>query len=488
MPDFNPPPPPPEPRAFNPRDDILDRASRGEITPEQAEEEALRLGVGPLARRPDSDAFDTMKEPWWTLPMAAAWVIWRTPAAVRRVWQAYRSEVREWCGPVYYRIFAAPDDEAGFRGPTGHLGYRIQISESESKSSPTTPGTRVIKEYRLSRLEELTLFDVLGRAAYKLEIYGPIVLEGAAAQSELWRRLQGEELVAEGVPRAGPPRVRIPASEWNDLDHFDFDGWSHDSIGSHLEKTERYRGVRVRQAEVVELWPEPLPKSTRLPPTMRPVGGGYMPLYCAAQWIATRGDTDDFDPMDRSRWEDAYGELLARLASDDAGVIGSRDGVREPVPGFNFAACPVDYPFQENDLDLHFGDVLYLRSYPYLGKEKWGRGADDSLRFRGKGRWIRLMVAKDDVARLWPFSTSPRIGLDEVMRTGAAGRPSSMHLLRGRFARRVDEGQIAKSLAGEVRVLREWFQREYPNEPTPAKKTAENGLRQVYNAAKAPRN
>jgi hypothetical protein len=185
VPDFNPPPPPPEPRAFNPRDDILDRASRGEITPEQAEEEALRLGVGPLARRPDSDAFDPMKEPWWTLPMAAAWVIWRTPAAVRRVWQAYRSEVREWCGPVYYRVFAAPDDEVGFRGPTGYLGYRIQISESESKSSPTTRGTRVIKEYRLSRLKELTLFDVVGRAAYKLEIYGCEFRRNPATDSDL---------------------------------------------------------------------------------------------------------------------------------------------------------------------------------------------------------------------------------------------------------------------------------------------------------------
>ena len=91
------------------------------------------------------------------------------------------------------------------------------------------------------------------------------------------------------------------------------------------------------------------------------------------------------------------GRCLWRIigaASDDAGVIGSRDGVREPVPGFNFAACPVDYPFQENDLDLHFDDVLYLRSYPYLGEEKWGRGTDDSLRLRGKGRWTRLMVAK----------------------------------------------------------------------------------------------
>ena len=75
-----------------------------------------------------------------------------------------------------------------------------------------------------------------------------------------------------------------------------------------------------------------------------------------------------------------------------------------------------------------------------------------------------------------PFSTSPRLGPDEVMRTGAAGRPSSMHLLRSQFARRVAEGQIAQSLAAEVLVLREWFRREYPNAPCPAKKTTENGF------------
>src|SRR5271168_3626969 len=115
MSDYTPPPPPPVAYAPNPREVILDRVFRGEITPKQAEAEALQLGIAPLARTPEADAFDPMKEPWWTLPMTAAWVIWRTPAAVRRVWQVYRSEVREWCGPVYYRVFAAPDDEAGFR-------------------------------------------------------------------------------------------------------------------------------------------------------------------------------------------------------------------------------------------------------------------------------------------------------------------------------------------------------------------------------------
>ena len=41
---------------------------------------------------------------------------------------------------------------------------------------------------------------------------------------------------------------------------------------------------------VKHLWParrEP----AKLPPLMTPDGDGFMPLYCAAQWIATRGGT-----------------------------------------------------------------------------------------------------------------------------------------------------------------------------------------------------
>lgn len=486
MSDFKPPPPPPGPTRLDPRDAILDRAYRGEITPEQAEEKASLLGVGPLARTPGANTFDPMKERWWTLPMTAAWIIWRTSTAVRSVWQDYRAEVREWIGPFYSRVITSLDDEMGLQTQARYFGYPVRISESEARGT-SPPGTRIIKEYGLRRLEELTLFDVLAKSASKPDIDGPIIVEGAAAQSELWRRLQSDELTAEGVPRSGSSRVRIPASEWNDLDHFDFDGWSHDSIGGHGERTARYRGVRVRQADVVELWTEPTPQSVRLPPTMPPIGGGYMPLYCAAQWIATKGDAHDFDPMDIARWKAAFGELLARLASDNARVIGSRDGIREPVPGFNFAACPVDYPFQENDFDLHFGDALYLRSYPYLGEQGWARGTGDSLRLRGKGRWTRLMVAKDDVARLWPFAPSAPVGADEVMRTGAPGRPSSMQVLRAEFARRVAEEQIAPSLAGEARALRDWFQREHPRAPCPAQTSTENGLREAYRAATPPK-
>jgi hypothetical protein len=213
-----------------------------------------------------------------------------------------------------------------------------------------------------------------------------------------------------------------------------------------------------------------------------------MSLYCAAQWIASNGDTEGFDPLELPRWKTAYGELLARLASEDVRVVGKANGVPELVPGFNFVACPVDYPFQDTDFDLYCGNVLYLRSYPYFGEEEWNRGNDDSLRIGRKPRWTGLMVEKDTVARYWPFALAENDDSVELTRTGAAGRPSVMHILRNEFAERGEAGKIETSLAAQARVLREWFKVQYPRLPCPAQKTTENGLRDQYCAAKGPRN
>ena len=66
-----------------PRDILIDRARRGEITPDAAEHEAQRLGFGPLATKPDPGEFDPDQMPWWSLPMAVAWIAWRNSASVR---------------------------------------------------------------------------------------------------------------------------------------------------------------------------------------------------------------------------------------------------------------------------------------------------------------------------------------------------------------------------------------------------------------------
>ena len=78
------------------RDDLITMVQRGEMTPADAESEAKRLGLGPLASEPDPNDYDPMREPFWTLPMTVAWIAYRTEDAVRNWWDEYRKECSFW--------------------------------------------------------------------------------------------------------------------------------------------------------------------------------------------------------------------------------------------------------------------------------------------------------------------------------------------------------------------------------------------------------
>ena len=106
----------------------------------KAEAEATRLGLSPLATCPDANQFDPMGELQWSLPMAVAWIVWRSPDGVREHWDAYRQECLDWQGGEW---------REGFDGPV-HKGYfleqrrpatlvRLYLSESfraEDESAP----------------------------------------------------------------------------------------------------------------------------------------------------------------------------------------------------------------------------------------------------------------------------------------------------------------------------------------------------------------
>src|SRR5262245_44452987 len=97
-------------------DDLLDRVRRGVLTPDAAEAEAERLGLGQLANTPDPSKFDPMRETWWTLPMTLAWMAWRSPDRVRWFWDAYRLQCLDW----HFREWRV--------GPTGpvHAGHFLE--------------------------------------------------------------------------------------------------------------------------------------------------------------------------------------------------------------------------------------------------------------------------------------------------------------------------------------------------------------------------
>lgn len=75
---------------------MLVAVARGRLTPQQAEASARERGQAPLARRPDTSGLDPMQEEHWTLPMAAAWFIWRSPAAVKDQWNPARMGWTQW--------------------------------------------------------------------------------------------------------------------------------------------------------------------------------------------------------------------------------------------------------------------------------------------------------------------------------------------------------------------------------------------------------
>jgi hypothetical protein len=160
------------------------------------------------------------------------------------------------------------------------------------------------------------------------------VISAKEAEHALWQALEEGLLQATGISAQTRQRRPIPAHEWPDLGYFE----EREKDVVRVRKPSRlpsggYEDVAFPRKGVMALWTEQLEKpAIQLPSTVRPSGPGYMPLYCAAQWIATAGGTRSFEPSDVSVWKTAYSDLLARLASEDVKVIGFREGTSEPIP------------------------------------------------------------------------------------------------------------------------------------------------------------
>jgi hypothetical protein len=85
-------------REPNPRDILIDEVRRGKLTPKKAEAEAEAKDFGPLAETADPEHFNPLRMPWWTLPMAVAWIAWRDAALVQTHCADYRKRCTHWVG------------------------------------------------------------------------------------------------------------------------------------------------------------------------------------------------------------------------------------------------------------------------------------------------------------------------------------------------------------------------------------------------------
>ena len=86
------------------------------MSPAEADAQLRQWGQEPFQSRPDPSRFDPMTESEWTLPMAAAWFIWRSPDAVRDQWNPARNGWQKWV-----RVPKRKNTGAGSKGPRWEL-------------------------------------------------------------------------------------------------------------------------------------------------------------------------------------------------------------------------------------------------------------------------------------------------------------------------------------------------------------------------------
>ena len=377
------------------RDELIEAVKYGRMKPDEAESEAVRLGLGKFAREPEPAQFNPAEETWWTLQMTVAWIVWRTLDKVRAYWSKYRRECWDW----HYREWRI--------GPEGtvHSGYFLEQRRNAS--------------LWFMRREET--YDAAKNML-------PHETTAANAEGKLWDALEQGVIEATAIDLLTQRRITIPSVEWRDLQVFherDRDVvrvWPSGGLPNG-----GYEEVLFKRAKITAMWLAPRPEHAVERPLIliKPEGAGYLPLCSAAYWIATRGGQSSIDPSDSLVWESAFAELLARIASEEVTVTGVHAGEREKIAGYVFAGIHIDYPFSDSPIDPVASDELYLYAGVYLDEEHWQRGFDDKLETRRAVKWGKLLVLKSDVARWWPFASATSLPEDLApVRTGAPGRPS----------------------------------------------------------------
>ena len=71
------------------------------------------------------------------------------------------------------------------------------------------------------------------------------------------------------------------------------------------------------------------------------------------------------------------------------------------------------------------------------------------------------------------------------LRSGAQGRPTSMHLIRPELERRIASGQLEKTCVAQTEALAEWFKIQYPDAAPATPKAIRNSLGSLYRLGRA---
>jgi hypothetical protein len=190
------------------RDDVLNAAWAGEITPEDAEGIAREHGWPAFAKRPGPDEdFDPMNLIRWSRNMALAWIMWRTPEAVCEMWDKYQAACLDWRSE---RIPKEPEERSSrFLSPMidDSLGALEPIEPEERSShflAPTVDDSLGPLERRSKRLSPM--FFIV--AAWDRLIMAAQQSKGAVDKVKLYAKARDENDNLEDEQEITIDRVR----------------------------------------------------------------------------------------------------------------------------------------------------------------------------------------------------------------------------------------------------------------------------------------
>lgn len=189
---------------------------------------------------------------------------------------------------------------------------------------------------------------------------------------------------------------------------------------------------------------------------------------------------------------DAVTQLAWACAASRVQATGLRGGTGNRNLGLREHMGPLDW----TDLTLDDGtEGVIAKPRPASGSSTW---------------WYDLRFKREDIISAFPKAevaalSTPECGEGEHLpergsehirgtrstlgrsRSGAPGRPSSMHLVRNEFQRRLKTGTIEPSLALEADALSLWIRLNHPDEPQLTAKAIQNKLRPEYREANKSR-
>lgn len=125
--------------------------------------------------------------------------------------------------------------------------------------------------------------------------------------------------------------------------------------------------------------------------------------------------------------------------------------------------------------------VYFDRDRPFAGPDTFRSGAT---------RWYGMLFKREHVLSIWPDPLATNLKQPseavakpmepDIARTGGAGRPTIMHIIKSELVARAERGELKLTLAAESEFLRDWAAEKHPNAPTPTAKAIQNSLREVY--------